>query len=157
MDSGEAAGSGSAEQTQEDGFRLIVACVGGGNAVETVSAGGALKKSVAGAASGGFQRKMEPRRERSNILGFDGGIQRQLRRELTNESGVGFRVLAAKIVVEVEDEEHYAEAGSKFSKSSQQSYGVSAAADGEADSLAGMNEAMLAQGMFQRVEHRNII
>jgi len=57
----------------------------------------------------------------------------------------------------MEDEEHDAEAGSKFRKCSQQSYRVSAAADGEADALAGSDEAMVAQVLFEAVKHRNII
>jgi hypothetical protein len=57
----------------------------------------------------------------------------------------------------MEDEEHYAEAGREFGKGSQQSYGVGAAADGHADALAGTDEAMLAQVLFEAVKHRNII
>jgi hypothetical protein len=61
------------------------------------------------------------------------------------------------MVIEVKDEEHYAEAGGKFGKGPQQSYGVGAAADGHADPLTGTDETMLAQMMFEGLEHRNII
>ncbi len=157
MDSGEAAGSGSAQQTQEDGFGLIVAGVGGGNAVESIGGGGALEKMVAGAASGGFDREMKPRGEGGDIFGFDGGVERQAGGELTNEGGIGLRVRAAKIMVEMEDEGHYAKDGGEFSKGPQQSDGISSAADGEADALAGMDESMLAQVAFEAVEHGNMI
>jgi hypothetical protein len=60
-------------------------------------------------------------------------------------------------VVEVEDEEHHSEAGSQFSEGSQQSHGIGAAADGHADALAWTDQAMLAQMMFERLKHRNII
>ena len=73
------------------------------------------------------------------------------RRAQRTKCGVGIRVWAAKIVVEVEDEEHDAEAGSKFGEGSQQSYGIRAAADGHADALARTDEAMLAQIVFERL------
>ena len=56
VDSGEAAGSGAAEQAEENGLGLIVAGVGGGDGVETMGGGGAVEKLVAGAAAGGFER-----------------------------------------------------------------------------------------------------
>ncbi len=145
VDSGETAGSGATEKAQEDGFRLIVAGVGGGNAVEPVSGGRSQEKRVAGTAAGSFQREMKQSGEGCDILGFDGGLDRQLRSQLANKTGVAVGIRAAKIVVEMEDEEHYAEAGGEFGKGSQQSYGISAAADGKADALAGTNEAMFAQ------------
>ena len=57
----------------------------------------------------------------------------------------------------MEDEEHHSEAGGKFGEGSQQSHGIGAAADGHADALAWTDEAMLAQIMFERLKHRNII
>jgi hypothetical protein len=72
VDSGEAAGSGAAEETEEDGLGLIVASVGGGYTVEAMGGGGALEKCVPGAASGGFEREMKECSERGNIVGFDG-------------------------------------------------------------------------------------
>ena len=144
VDSGEPAGSGSAEESEEDGFSLIVTRVGGGNAVEVMSRGGALEKSVAGAASGGFEREMKERGERGDIIGFNGGVERELRGEFGNEASIGVGVGSAKTVVEVEDMEHYAEARGKFGEGSQQSYGVGAAADGHTDALAGTDETMLA-------------
>jgi hypothetical protein len=60
-------------------------------------------------------------------------------------------------VVEVEDEEHHSEAGGQLGEGSQQSHGIGAAADGYADALAWTDEAMLAQMMFERLKHRNII
>jgi hypothetical protein len=71
VDSGEPAGSGAAEQTEEDRLGLIVTSVGGGYTVESVSGGGALEKCVPGTASGGFEREMKERSERGNIIGFD--------------------------------------------------------------------------------------
>ena len=57
----------------------------------------------------------------------------------------------------MEDKEHHSEAGSQFGEGSEQSHGIGAAADGHADALAGTDEAMLAQIMFERLKHRNII
>ena len=82
---------------------------------------------------------------------------RQLRCKLTNKAGVGFRVGPAKIVVEVEYDEHYAKAGRKFGKGSEQSYRVSATADSQTDALARADESMLAQVAFKVFKHRTMI
>ena len=75
VDSGEAAGTGAAEQAKQDGFRLIVAGMRGGHAVKSMGAGGAQKECVAGTASGGFEREMFAGGERGDIGGFDDGFQ----------------------------------------------------------------------------------
>ncbi len=153
VDSGEAAGSGSAEQAEEDGFGLIVAGVGGGNAVEAMSGGGALEKSVAGAASGGFEREMKQRGEGGDILGFDGGVERELRGELARRSrhrppSPG----REELWLRWRTKSTTAEAGSQSSaKARSRADGIRAAADGHADALAGTDEAMLAQIVFERL------
>jgi hypothetical protein len=157
MDSCETTGSGAANKTQQYGFGLIVACMSGGNAVKAVGCCGTLEESIAGAASGSFERKMKQGGEGGDVLGLDDRVEGELGSEFAHEAFVGLRVGAAKIVVEVEDERHYSEGRSKFGNGAQQGDGVSAATYGEADALAGANQAMLAQILFERLQHRNII
>ena len=157
MDSGKAAGSGSTEETEQDGFGLIVTSVRSGNTVEAMSDGGAQEECVAGAASGGFERETKERGEGSDIVGFDGAVERKPRCEFGDKVRVGIGVWAAEMVIEMKDEGHDAETGGKFGESSQEGYGIRAAADGHADALARTDETMLAQMLFERLEHRNII
>jgi hypothetical protein len=60
-------------------------------------------------------------------------------------------------VVEVEHKRDDAQRGCKAGKRPQQGNGVSASADGHTKALAGMDEAMLAQVLFKRLQHGNII
>ena len=157
MDSGEAAGSGSAEQAEEYGFGLIVTGVGGGDGIEAMSSGGALEKSVAGTASGSFQRETQARGQLCDILGCEFGVEREAGGERGDEGGVGIRLRAAQSVVEMEDDGHDSQRRGESGKSPHKSDGISAAADGHADALAGTDEAMLAQIAFERVQHGNMI
>jgi hypothetical protein len=60
-------------------------------------------------------------------------------------------------VVEVQDEEHHAEVWCELSESAHQSHRVRAAADRDADALAGADEMVSAQLELERAEHGNII
>jgi hypothetical protein len=157
MDSGEATGSGASEKAQQHGFGLIIASVGGGNTIEPMDGGSALKESVTGAASGGFEREMAQGGEGGYILRRNGRLKRKSRGEFAHKALVGLGIRAAKMVVEVEHKEHHAKAGGKFGKASQQSYGVRASADGHADAFAGADEVVVAQVELERFQHRNII
>ncbi len=157
VDSGEAAGSGSTQQAEEHGFGLIVAGVGGGHRVQAISGGGALEEGVASAAPGSFQREMQTGGELRDILGCDGGVEREPGGEPGDEVGIGLRIRTAQSVVEMEDDGHDAQCRGELGQSPQQSHGISAATYGYADALAGSDEAMLAQVALQRLEHRNMI
>ena len=153
-DSGEAAGSGAAQQAEEDGFGLIVAGVRGGHAVEAMIGGSALEKIVAGAASGGFERKTMQRGQRGDIAGFDDGVEGELRGERSDELRLGVGFSSAEMVVEVQDEQDDAEFGGEFGQRPQQGHRIRTAADGDADAFAGPDQTMAAQVLFQRLEHR---
>jgi hypothetical protein len=157
VDSGEPAGPGSAQQTEEHGFSLVVTGVRGGNAVETMSGGGALEECITRATSSGFQREVKKRGQGGNIVGLKGGIERKPRRQLCDEARIGIRVRPPKTVIEVKHKEHDPKAGSKFGECPEQSYGVRATTDGHADALARADETMPAQIAFKRLEHRTMI
>ncbi len=157
MDSGEAAGSGSAEQAEEYGFGLIVTGVGGGHGIEPMGSGGALEKSVAGAAPGSFQREVQAPGQLCDIFGCEGGVEREAGGERGDEGGVGIRFRAAQGVIEMEDDGHDSQRRGESGKRPQESDGIRTAADGHADALAGTDQAMLAQIAFERLQHGNMI
>jgi len=145
-----AAGSGTAKKAQQNGFGLVVASVSGGHAVEAESDGGALEKCVAGTAPGGFQREMKERGKRSDIFRLDGGLKRKLRRQIADETLVRIGLCPAQPVIEMEDERHDSQAGSKLDEGAQQRHGISASADGHANAFAWTYQTMLAHVKFER-------
>ncbi len=157
VDSGEAAGAGAAKEAQENGFGLVVAGVGRGYGIEGKRGGGALEKGVAGAASGGFEREVEKGGERCDILSFDLAVKSELGGDIAHEIRIGVGVRSAQTVIEVENDEDDAEGGGEFGEGAQERHGISSATDSHADALAGMEEAMLAHGVFEGLEHGNII
>ncbi len=96
-DRGEAGGPGTPEESGEDGFCLVVESVAGGNGgAETF--GEALRKpGVALAAGFLFQVSCRWRK------GCDGAGEAKAGGELLHEGGIGVGLLAAKLVVDVED------------------------------------------------------
>jgi hypothetical protein len=148
MNSGESAGSGSAQDAQQNGFSLVIARVRGGYAVEAESNGGALEKSVTGAAASGFQRKMKERSQSGNILRFDDGFERVLCSELANKALVGVRLFSAQAVIEVKDENYHAKGRSKISERAQQRDRIRTSADGHTNPFAGVQQAMLTHVIF---------
>ena len=60
-------------------------------------------------------------------------------------------------MVEVQHEQHDAEFGRQFGQRPQQGHGIRAAADGDADALAGPDQTMAAQVLFQRLQHTDMI
>ncbi len=157
MNSGEAGGAGSAQQTEEDGFGLIVTSVGGGDALKTVGERGALEERVAGASAGGFNGKMEEGRKRGDILGFDGAVERKLGCQIEDKTLIRLGGSAAQVVVEMKDEGDDAESGCEFGEGTEEGDGIGASADGHTDALAGRDEVMLAQVGFKRAEHGSMI
>jgi hypothetical protein len=150
MNPDKAAGSGAAEKAHQNGFGLVVASVGGGYAIEAESDGGALEKSIAGTASGGFQREMKEGGKGGHILGLDGRFKRKLRSQLAHETLVRIRLRPAQAVIEMEHKRHYSQAGSKLDEGAQQCHGISASADGHANAFAGTDQTMLAYVKFER-------
>jgi hypothetical protein len=157
VDSGKTTGPGASEQSHEDGFGLIVTGVCGGHGVEAMDGGSTEEKAIAGAAASGFKGEMKQSGEGGDIFGLDGGIERKPGCEFADEALVGLGVKSAEVVIEVKNTEHDAETRSEFREGTQQSYGVGAAADGDPEALAGMDESMGAQVVFEILEHRNMI
>ena len=123
--------------------------MGSGDGIKVKRGGCALEKCVAGTASGGFEREMEKSGEGRDILSFNCTVEAELSRKITREAGVGVGVSSAQAVIEVENEKHDAEAGREFGKGAQECDGIGSATDGHTDSLAGMDESMLAHVVFE--------
>ena len=129
----------------------------GGYAVEPEHGGGLLEKNVAFAAAGGFQREVPQLGTGGYIDGDDEVVEVELLGECSDEIAVGIGFGTAKLVVEVQYEQDDANFRRDFGQCSQQGHRVRPAADGHADALAGANQTMAAQILFQRLQHTDMI
>lgn len=137
MDAGEALGPCAAEELGEDGFRLVVESVGGGDGVDFPALEKPAKPGVAQAAGGFFDGFFMQ-------LGFGGGVdlgdmedETEGLGEIGGEALIGVRFGAAQAVMEmggVEDEAELAGAGGEGEG---EGYGIAAAGEGDGEAKAG--------------------
>jgi hypothetical protein len=87
---------------------------------------------------------MEKGSQGVDILRLDRSLQRELSGEFSHKLLVAVRLRAAQAVIEVQNEGHDSQAGSKLHQGAQQSHRICAAAYGDTNALARTNQTMLA-------------
>jgi len=136
MDAAKSGESRATQDVRQDGFRLIVGGVRDGDAVEPAFLREALKKGVSRAPRHIFQIAVFAFGFRGNIFRGHKKLQTMLRRKFRNEFFVGLRGPAAQFVIEVHDAQHAAQFLPQFQEQMQQSDGIRAPRNGNAQALA---------------------
>lgn len=133
---GEARGGGTAEEAEEEEFRLVIGVMGGGDAVGAEGAGGAGEEGVAKAAGGG-------------LGGFAGGglaadvggagdeADAELSGGLGNALFIGIGLGAAELVMEMGGDEGGSVPGAEVGEDPEQEHGIEATGDGDDRGPAG--------------------
>jgi hypothetical protein len=131
--------------------------VGGGDAIQAMSGGGAQKEGVARPAAGGLHRDVLGGGQGRDVGRFEDGLDRKLGGKRGDEVRIGVGVRAAKAVVEMQDAENEAQLGSQCGEGAQQRDRVGSTADGETDPLPGAKKPAAAKVALEPGEHRTMI
>lgn len=141
----------AAQQSHEQGFKLVVAVMGDDDGIARRLACQLVERGVAMVSGGGFEvlahhREVEVCPVTWDVEGSGEGL---------DESGVGFRFIAvgmgwlAQVVLDVSDGEVQppASSGCEDGERSQECDGIGAAADADHQVLAGLHAAAVSQGI----------
>lgn len=160
VNTSQAGGSCAPRQAQQHGFSLVIERVGSGNFVQKAVGKQALEVLVTYVSRCRFQTKTASGRLGRGIRRR--GVQGQAMQasQVSDELLVGIGVAAANLVVQVNQREDYAEFGAKLQQEPQKGNGISAAGDGHAHSIAGVQQflaANIAADALSQFVHRSMV
>jgi len=157
IDSGKASSTGSAKEFKEHGFSLIVRGVRGCDLVEKSMGLKTGEELQTRAASGGFDRKLVGRGERSDVAALNMKLKMMLGSELLDECEVGVGVSAAERMMKMHNRKDAAQFVANFEQRTEECDGIGASGDGDADAISSLDEPVLADELEKLGEQANII